>query len=77
MSTPLPNPTAFNEPRATRFPSMSTRVSLGNKPRTLNWTVPSPPLLMFRFVVPAASCGRKVVRSVALRTPSFSISAGR
>ena len=77
MSTPPLNPTAFNEPKATRFPSTSTRVSLPNKPRRLNWTVPSPPLAMFRLTVPPASCGRKVVRSVALRMPSFSMSAGR
>src|SRR5436190_5194495 len=32
MSTPPLNPTAFNEPRATRFPSTSTRVSLASKP---------------------------------------------
>ena len=32
---------------------------------------------MFRLTVPPASCGRKVVRSVALRMPSFSMSAGR
>src|SRR5207237_3641608 len=32
---------------------------------------------MFRLVVPPASCGRKVVRSVALRIPSFSMSCGR
>src|SRR6266404_785449 len=32
---------------------------------------------MFRFVVAPDCCGRKVVRSVALRMPSFSMSAGR
>src|SRR5215471_14184686 len=32
---------------------------------------------MFRLVVAPDCCGRKVVRSVALRMPSFSISAGR
>ena len=47
------------------------------KPRRLNWTVPSPPLAMFRFWVPPDCCGRKVVRSLALRMPSFSMSAGR
>src|SRR6266403_149273 len=32
---------------------------------------------MFRLVVAPDCCGRKVVRSVALRMPSFSMSAGR
>ena len=77
MSTPPLNPTGLNETKATRFPSTSTRVSLANKPRRLNWTVPSPPLPMFRLVVAPDCCGRKVVRSVALRMPSFSMSAGR
>ena len=34
----------LNEPKATRLPSTSTKVSLANKPRKLNWTVPSPPM---------------------------------
>ena len=39
--------------------------------------MPSPPLAMFWLIVPPASCGIKVVRSVALRMPSFSMSCGR
>src|SRR6266481_3293266 len=70
-------PDGVQRTKATRFPSTSTKVSLPNKPRRLNWTVPSPPLAMFRLTVPPASCGRKVVRSVALRMPSFSRSLGR
>jgi len=47
------------------------------EPRRLSCTVPSPPFPMFWLTVPPDSCGINVVRSVALRMPSFSISCGR
>ena len=77
MSTPPLNPATPSEPVATRFPSTSTRVSLGNKPRRFNCTVPSPPFPMFVLRVPPASCGIMVCRSVELRTPSFAMSSTR
>src|SRR5438552_6396318 len=77
MSTPWLEPALPNEPYATRFPSINTNVSLGNRPRRLACTVPSPPLPILRFTVPPASCGRKVCKSWALRMPSFSMSVGR
>src|SRR5439155_10901905 len=58
-------------------PSIKTKVSLGSKPRRLNWTLPSPPLTMFRFTVQPAFCGMYSCRSVALRIPNFSMSCGR
>src|SRR6476620_11233897 len=76
MFTPALLPAPPRE-KGTRLPSTRTNVSFGNKPRKLNWTVPRPPLLMLRLVVPPASCGRKVVRSVALLIPNFSRSCGR
>src|SRR5262245_14187524 len=77
MSAPEEPPETSNEPEATRLPSIRIKVSFGNRPRRLNWTVPSPPLPMFRFTVPPASCGMNSCRSVALRIPSFSMSCGR
>jgi len=49
MSTPELSPTAANEPKADTFSVNDYQVSLANKPRRLNWTVPSPPLAMFRL----------------------------
>jgi hypothetical protein len=72
MSTPPPNPVM-----ATRFPSIRTNVSLGNKPRKFGTTLPSPPLAIFWLMVEPISCGSLVSRSVALRTPNFSMSLAR
>ena len=76
MSTPPPNAVPLPNPmEATRFPSMSTKVSLGSKPRRLGITLPSPPLAMFWLTVAPASAGSLLSRSVALRTPNFSMSS--
>ena len=80
MSTPKPKPMPSWPPSpvmATRFPSMSTRVSFGSKPLKFGVTLPSPPLAMFWLMFPPISCGRLVRKSVALRTPNFSMSAER
>ena len=73
MSTPALCPARGT----TRFPSMRTRVSFGSKPRRLGMTVPSPKPRVFWVLVLPISWGKLVSRSVALRMPSFSISAGR
>jgi len=74
-------PFPLSEAPATRFPSMRTKVSLGRKPRRLTCTVPSPMptaiLEVFWLRVAPISCGNLLRKSVALRTPNFSMSTGR
>ena len=81
QSCPVRSSIATQRGPATRFPSMRTKVSLGSKPRRLTWTVPSPIpigiLEVFWLRVAPISCGSLLRKSVAFRTPNFSMSPGR